>query len=402
MRGRNALQAILAGLSGGLEGQASQRAFEDERRRLEQDRLDRLGREAAASERQSVMDQVALTEKGYVEQGARADTIKRAAPALDAAVANATSVLSGAAPTRDMNTPALRAAAGQFGTPVSSVNVGGKTFELAQTPLQRAAMVAEQERGTARNEAQIERDRASREAEAAIAGQIPTIKAAFKGKISDEQARLVASGKAKPSDFITADMTPAQRAEMQLSWARLGLDREKFNFEKNQPQPGTGGQTGTAATDTFPGVTEAVTFFKSLTPEKIKNIRPTGTNAASITQANSGNWSGFLGGLATGGFVNPEETEYAEYSRTVANAVARLREKGVLSNQDITRFESQVSGVAGQNPRDMQRKIARATAWAEWLASPESSVPASQRTSTMRQPGETAAEYAARTNRGPF
>lgn len=241
MRGRNALQAILAGLSGGLEGQASQRAFEDERRRLEQDRLDRLGREAVASERQAVMDQVALTEKGYVEQGARADTIKRAAPALDAAVANATSVLSGAAPTRDMNTPALRAAAGQFGTPVSSVNVGGKTFELAQNPIQRATMLAEQQAERARSEAQMERRAKMGEKDAELSAQRQAIASAFP-KLKPAEADAVARGVAQVEDFPayakpdrSGSLTPFQateRADEQAANEAMGnafLDQNRQN-----------------------------------------------------------------------------------------------------------------------------------------------------------------------------
>ncbi len=399
---RNALQTILGAIGGGLEGQAAQRAYEDEQRRMERDRLDRLAREAAASERQTALDQVALLEQGYVEQGERAQNVRRASPALTDALQNAGAAMTGQAPRKAVDMNAIMGAAGQYGAPVSSVNVGGKTFERTQTPQQERQMVAAQDDARQRAQRMEAATEAARLRSEELNANVQTIKAGLGGKVNDAQAMMIARGLAKKEDFITPDMSPAEKARFSLEWARLGLDRDKFNFEKNQPQPGTGGQAGTAAQDTFPGVTEAVTFFKSLTPEQIKNIRSTGANAASVAQATSGTWSGLLGGMVANPLTTPEERAYAESSRAVANAVARLREKGVLSNQDITRFESQISGVAGQSPQDMQRKIARATAWAEWLASPESSVPASQRTPSMRQPGETAAEYAARTNRGPF
>lgn len=219
MRGRNVLQTILAGIGGGLEGQAAQRAREDEARRLEEQTLYQRQRDAAASERQVMLDAVALAEKGYVEQGERAETVKRAAPALEAALQNAGAMLTGNQPTRSIDSAALRAAAGQFGAPVSSVTVGDKTMELAQTPLQRATMVAEQEAGQKRVEREAEQRAKLGAKDAELSAQRQTIAAAFP-KLKPAEADAVARGVAKVEDFpvyakakASAGLTPLQATE---------------------------------------------------------------------------------------------------------------------------------------------------------------------------------------------
>jgi len=209
MRGRNALQAILAGIGGGLDGQAAQRSREDELRRLDEQTLYQRQRDAAASERQAMLDAVALAEKGYVEQGERAETVKRATPALQSAMFNAVSSIKGGPMVAPVNPQALQAAAGQFGAPVSSVKVGGKTMELAQTPLQRAAMVAEQERGADRFAAQQDREAATRQKQGDVQEQARRVKQAIPA-LTDEQALAYASG-VPLSQFI---QSPAELARL--------------------------------------------------------------------------------------------------------------------------------------------------------------------------------------------
>lgn len=402
MRRMTGLQAALAMIGGGLEGQAAQRAREEEQRRFDEDRLYQRQRDAAASERQALMDAVALAEKGYVEQGERAEMQKRATPALTSALQNAGAAMMGQAPTAvpsAQNQAALRAAAGQFGPAASTVQLGGKTFERAQTPGQERRMVAEQELEAQRGETMRANELARRQKQGDVQEQAGRIKAAFGDKITDAQALAIASGGAKISDFVPEELTPYQKAQLAISQRSLDIQEQRANAAGSAASA----SSGAAGEAQFPGVTEASDFFRSLTPEDIKRIRPTGANIASVAQASSGTFGGLAGSLFTMPFTNDLEQKYAEHSRAVANAVARKRETGVLSNQDITRYESQLGGVAGQSQESMTRKVARAQAWAEWLNSPIANIPAAQRTPDMRQPGETAAEYAARTKQGgPF
>jgi hypothetical protein len=80
-----------------------------------------------------------------MERGARQQALTQAAPAAFDTAKNAMSMLRGGGPVAAVDQQALQGAAGQFGAPAASFDVGGKTFDITQTPLQRSMMLAEQE-----------------------------------------------------------------------------------------------------------------------------------------------------------------------------------------------------------------------------------------------------------------
>lgn len=231
---RNAIQAVLAGLSGGLEGRAMQRTREDELRRLDEERLYQRQRDSAASERQALQDAVALAEKGYVEQGERAEMQKRATPALQSAMFNAVSSLKGGPMVAPVNPQALQAAAGQFGPAASTVNVGGKTLERAQTPMQERTMLAAQERDADRFAGEQAQEKATRLKQSDVQEQARRVKNAFGAKLTDEQALAVASGAAKISDFVPEEMTEYQRQSLGIQRAGLDIQRDRVNDNANK------------------------------------------------------------------------------------------------------------------------------------------------------------------------
>ncbi len=366
---RNALQTILGAIGGGLEGQAAQRAYEDEQRRMERDRLDRLAREAAASERQTMLDQVALLEQGYTEQGERAQNVRRASPALTDALQNAGAAMTGQAPRKAVDMNAIMSAAGQYGAPVSSVNVGGKTFERTQTPQQERQMVAAQNDARERAQRMEAATEAARLRSEELNANVQTIKAGLGGKVNDAQAMMIARGLAKKEDFITPDMSPADKARFALQWAQLGLDRDKFNFEKGQTVPGGAG--GTAPTETQPPTTvqAAAERVLQLTDKDADKLGSWGANAASVASMESG--SPF--GMVTAGALNQVlasdiDREYARLAGPIADAKARRSEVGVLTNQDIARYRSQVFPVAGESKEDRRAKLRTLQAWAREAA----------------------------------
>lgn len=160
-----ALQAALAGFSGGIEGRVQQQAAEDEKSRIAA-ALDRQAKmDTAAADRQSMMDQIALGDKGFVERGVREERAKAAAPAIGSMVSTALSSFGiGGGPTGtlpDMST--VQKAAGTYGnTPAQSFNVGGKTYEQMQTKQERDAMdTAREEEARDRQLQQAERVKAT-------------------------------------------------------------------------------------------------------------------------------------------------------------------------------------------------------------------------------------------------
>ena len=133
-----ALQAALGGVAGGLEGYSKvkeQEKLDEERKRAEQ--------------RQQMMDALTLSEKGYVEQGARNAQLSAAAPSVMNLAKSGIGALMGNLPSdvgagpQDMQQASK--AAGMYGAPVSSLRVGDKTYEKMQTPLQEAMMKSTQE-----------------------------------------------------------------------------------------------------------------------------------------------------------------------------------------------------------------------------------------------------------------
>jgi len=282
MRRMGALQAVLAGIGGGLEGQAAQRTREEEQRRYEQEQLYQRQRDSAASERQALLDAVALAEKGYVERGDRQETVKRASPALENALVNAGGAMTGQAPTRPMDSAALRAAAGQFGPAVSSVELGGKTFERTQTPMQERQMVAAQNDARERAQRMEAATEAARLRSEELNANVQTIKAGLGGKVNDAQAMMIARGMAKKEDFITPDMSPVDKAKFALQWAQLGLDRDKFNFEKGKiggTPKGTEGTGDAQGPNTVQMAAGRILQFKDADADKLGSW---GANAATV------------------------------------------------------------------------------------------------------------------------
>lgn len=160
-----ALQAALAGFSGGIEGRMQQRAADEEKSRVAA-ALERQARmDTAAADRQSMLDQIALGEKGFVERGVREERAKAAAPALGSMVSTALSSFGmGGGPAGvlpDMST--VQKAAGTYrNAPAQSFNVGGKTYEQMQTKQERDAMdMAQDEEAKARQLQQAERVKAT-------------------------------------------------------------------------------------------------------------------------------------------------------------------------------------------------------------------------------------------------
>lgn len=392
MRGRNALQAILAGISGGLEGQASQRAFEDERRRLEQDRLDRLAREAAASERQALMDQVALTEKGYVEQGARADTVKRATPALQDALTNVTSAMRGQAPTRQVDMGAIMNAAGQYGAPVSSVEVGGKTLELAQTPIQRAAMLAEQERGAARDEAQREREAASRQKQSDTNEMARRIKSALGDKVTDAQALAMASG-VGADYFITKPMSEEDRERLAIARGQLDVDRGRLALSRAElgQTGGAGVKLPAAAQAKLAGYESGLSMTASLRQMMDANKDATGLKGLM--------WGPALDRLDPEGVgvrsameALSGEIRNQRFGGALTASEAKFAERFLPSDKD--NYQTALTKLDGLE-RYLQQKtegLFKAAQFGKngWQPSPEERV-------EPRKPGETVAQYRART-----
>jgi hypothetical protein len=98
--------------------------------------------------------------------------------------------------------------------------------------------------------------------------------------------------------------------------------------------------------------------------------------------------------------VSPLDREYAQYARATADAVARASEVGVLTNQDVARYQNQVAFVAGDDPETKRRKFDALKSWGSWLETQKNPLLEGNRRSLSQIPGETKTEALARLRGG--
>ena len=226
MARRGILDYVLGGAVGGLEGLAQQRAAEDEKKRM-----------AEAANRQSMLDQIALVEKGFVERGTRQDRTKAATPALGAMLNTAMAMGRGAAPTGVLpDLSAVEKTAGMYGSaPAQSFTVGGKTYDQMQTKQERDAMAVAQDTqrkaDEARAAARVKAEEAQRVAEAKNA-EMAAAKAAWKAAgLSDAKADVAARTGAKYGDVM---MSEKDMQSLGISRGQLKLAQDRFKFDQEK------------------------------------------------------------------------------------------------------------------------------------------------------------------------
>jgi hypothetical protein len=238
MARRGILDYVLGGAVGGLEGLAQQRAAEDEKKRLNDALMRQQGIDAESSRRQAMMDALALGEKGFTEAGVRQERTKAATPAIGAMLSQAMSMGRGAVPSGVLpDLSAIEKAAGMYGRPVQSFEVGGKTYEKTLTKEQEAAMgLSREEEARNRQLQQAERVKAAeaqRVAEAKNA-EMSAMKSAWEAAgLSPAKADVAARTGAKYGDVYMSDKDlqslGISRDQLKLAQDRFKLDQEKVN-----------------------------------------------------------------------------------------------------------------------------------------------------------------------------
>lgn len=153
---------------------------------------------------------------------------------------------------------------------------------------------------------------------------------------------------------------------------------------------------GRAIAEVLPTITSTVNRLRKFTPADIKKLSATGVNAASIANKTADSYGGMIGAaIANATVVSAPDRAYAQMVRAIGDAVARANEVGILTNQDIMRYESQVSFVSGDDEGMKRQKVNNAIAWADWLQRNKSALVPGGKPGKM--PGESDAEYQQRT-----
>lgn len=334
---RNALEAVFGSLGAGLRGygQDRERRSEEEQTRL--DREERARRQAMADEVQ-VAD---LLSRGFGgPREVQAQGRERAQTALQMALQGVTAGRGGMAPSMPTPTQVQQIAAQQARPERPTVNIAGRQLSLLETALERAQR--ERAEGSETNAA----------------------------KRQQEMAALVARQKFEAEEAVKERQAEAERAR---------LNRESAEKIAGIRSAGTrgGGRGAEALRGTLPTVTRAVEQLSQLSDDDIRALSPArvqnAMDAPSVMSRaiDKGPLEYGLARVMGSGMMSTardREQRYALHARAVADAVARASEVGVLTNEDVNRYQRQVTLIGGESEEMKRFKVEALLSWAQWLA----------------------------------
>jgi hypothetical protein len=210
------------------------------------------------------------------------------------------------------------------------------------------------------------------------------------------------------SQAIKKAETQASRGMTEYQRQSLALERQKLGLAAGGA-PGASGAPGgrrTAASraeqiSTLPTVTNVAESLNKLTDKDIKGLSGMGVAAAAkvpmLLTSSRGGFADIVSLPAAAGFSmlsDEKDKAYAENVRAVGDAVASMVTAGVMTDQDIGRFQAQVLFNPNESDEGKVRKFNNLKLWAAWLGSGgegkspgESDQAYLQRTSMMRRGG---------------
>ena len=220
---------------------------------------------------------------------------------------------------------------------------------------------------------------------------------AQKPMTEEEQQRL----------FIMQGNLDVSRGQLGVSQDRLAFDKTKETQTKADKAAKLAAAKK-AANSVLPTVIKASEAVSKWGEAEVKSLNPFRIAAQNAAVLEGGLWGAIKSKALSKTGITDLDKQYLQYASAVADAVARASEVGVLTNQDINRFRSQVSFDGGENEEQIRFKLDNLKDWSKWLANSKKTIDAadgdektlsSNYGSTGRLPGETLAEYASRTGR---
>lgn len=408
-RGMNALQLALGSVGSGIQGYTQARTQREEQEAKRQLIEAEQERQRKLDARQLAMDMASLQAQGYEPV---ADVQRKQQAAIGAAGSMIGSALSAASggPMGQLPSMADQKALSQGyagAKPERTLEYGGQQLALRETPMERQDRMA-REAELRQRKAADDAANASTQAKRSEQQRLDALAAdALKGGAKSPSAVRLALESPAAYKAIFEDpnaITPYQRESLALQRERMAMDREAANRAAV-------GKTQAEGRPILPSVTEAMKTLGSITPDQLRKISSYGVSAASQAQQAGGAPEFLTMGVGKfTGVIKDEEKRYAQQVGSIADAVARASEVGVLTNFDINRFRSQIMFAPGDSEQLKAEKLARAQAWAGWLESNKSAINSGRADkitgtpeSTMRyqiearKPGESIDAYNART-----
>ncbi len=432
-KGMTALRAALGAVGGGLEGYAQFQAMEQKRKREEE----------AASLQREITRFNALQAAGARFELPRQtpDAAARPATALEMpempgpmTAAGQQSMLGRAlqagmgvskAPTGGLDTPiqlALdttrtrqfeRGAAMQPAVPQERIRIGGLDLAVRAPETEEEKFARELKKYEAQVGVQqrIQDAAAQRSSERQRLIDDEKVKTLVLAGVPEAQARAGISMGAKFGDLME---TPESRRRAEMDYRNLSLNERRYALEVakyNQSEQDRATKVAEAQDkkqaaaealkNVLPTITSANKTLRSWTDKELNQLSAEGVNAAMVANMSSTTPTGIATSwLLNKTLVSPLDREYAQYARATADAVARASEVGVLTNQDIARYQNQVTFVAGDDPATKRRKFEALKTWGSWLENNKKSLVDGNRRALPQIPGETPTEALARLRGG--
>lgn len=358
---RVALQTALGAISGGLGGfqQASARRKQEEQLRKQE-------------ERQARMDLLDLLDRGAIQQAAPGESIVGAVPSA---------------------VPLMAPAAGEMGaaerTAGPRTGAGSMTMEVGG---QRLLMPSKAQRDL--QEQQRALDMALQQAEATGAVRVRQEREQFdvgnRRQFEVYKQQYGGRGAYNPNLDYASLNAAKENALGRVSAREIAGIRATPRTDAGT----TGGAAGERGT--LPSLTTGLSRLNEMDEGYVRALRPSRITGAAEAPLMVSESRGLFKApaLAMAGAFNvvasPEEREYANIIRSTTDAVARERERGVLTDRDIARFQSQVLPLPGDDETTSLRKFNTLKGWATWLTSGDPNV---------RLPGESVEEFLDRKSR---
>jgi hypothetical protein len=404
----------LGGVAGGASGISEAR----EQRRLEEEQRQKAEEAKRQAERQAMLDIVAMADRpGWATPEQRTQSLRQAAPGLQSLAGAAGAMMRGGAPS-PVNMESLQQGAGQFGAPGTRVSMGGREFMQTETPTARALREAEfsagQDRRKMQEQTQAQLAEQERKKKALIAaGETPERAEAMvvsgvslpqqpwkQAGFSDEASYLrykrneaAATRAPERAEAINWQMTTDRAGNVIQINPRTGETRRlSVDGEPLQAEEKAGGARKSGAElkgdIPLPTLTSNLKRLRAMSDKDVTSLSPFSVYNAVQAPLLMSKSDGV--GYVMGGFANwasdEKAREYATIVRAATDAVARASEVGVLTNQDIARYQGQVTPLPGDTPKDQRRKHRNLVMWTEWLANNKQAIESGDSTQFTSQP----------------
>lgn len=286
--------------------------------------------------------------------------------------------------------------------------IGFDPEETEEQKAERALKTYEAQLGVQQKVKDLEAERGAERQRLVDEGKV---KALVLAGVPDEQARAGVSMGAQFRDLLE---TPESRRKAEMDYRNLSLNERRYALEIAKYNSSEQERAVKAADaldkkkaaseslkNVLPTISKANKTLNSWTDKELNQLSPEGVNAAMVANMSSTTPEGIAKAwLLNKTLVSPLDREYAQYARATADAVARASEVGVLTNQDVARYQNQVAFVAGDDPETKRRKFDALKSWGSWLETQKNPLLEGNRRSLSPMPGETPTEALARLRGG--